>query len=69
MLHIGITSCTFPPWTELFKKNDYEKNDYEKNDYEKNDYEKNDYEKNDYEKNDYDYIRDTVPKAYVYGSF
>ena len=24
VLYIGITSCTFPPWTELFKKNDYD---------------------------------------------
>ena len=24
MLHIRITSCTFPPWTEMSKKNDYE---------------------------------------------
>ena len=23
VLHIGITSCTFPPWTEMSKKNDY----------------------------------------------
>ena len=23
VLHIGITSCTFPPWTEISKKNDY----------------------------------------------
>ena len=22
-LHIGITSCTFPPWTEISKKNGY----------------------------------------------
>ena len=21
--HIGITSCTFPPWTEMSKKNGY----------------------------------------------
>ena len=21
VLHIGITSCTFPPWTEMSKKN------------------------------------------------
>ena len=25
VLHIGITSCTFPPWTEMSKKNDHEK--------------------------------------------
>ena len=25
VLHIGITSCTFPPWTEMSKKNNYEK--------------------------------------------
>ena len=24
VLHIGITSCTFPPWTEKSKKNGYE---------------------------------------------
>ena len=24
MLHVGITSCTFPPWIEMCKKNDYE---------------------------------------------
>ena len=24
VLHIGITSSTFPPWTEMSKKNDYE---------------------------------------------
>ena len=24
MLHIGITSCTFPPWAEMSKKNGYE---------------------------------------------
>ena len=24
VLHIGITSCTFPPWTEMSKKNNYE---------------------------------------------
>ena len=24
VLYIGITSCTFPPWTELSKKNDYD---------------------------------------------
>ena len=24
VLQIGITSCTFPPWTEMSKKNDYE---------------------------------------------
>ena len=24
VLYIGITSCTFPPWTEMSKKNDYE---------------------------------------------
>ena len=24
VLHIGITSCTFPPWTDMSKKNDYE---------------------------------------------
>ena len=24
VLHIGITSCTFTPWTEMSKKNDYE---------------------------------------------
>ena len=29
VLYIGITSCTFPPWTELFKKNDYHY-DYDK---------------------------------------
>ena len=23
VLHIGITSCTFSPWTEMSKKNDY----------------------------------------------
>ena len=23
VLHIGITSCTFPPWTEMSKKNNY----------------------------------------------
>lgn len=23
VLHIGITSCTFPPWKEMSKKNDY----------------------------------------------
>ena len=23
VLHIGITSCTFPPWTEMSKKNGY----------------------------------------------
>ena len=23
VLHIGITSCTFPPWTEVSKKNGY----------------------------------------------
>ena len=23
VLHIGITSCTFPPWTEMSKKNRY----------------------------------------------
>ena len=28
MLYIGITSCTFPPWTELSKKNHYDY-DYE----------------------------------------
>ena len=26
VLYLGITSCTFPPWTEMSKK----KNDYEK---------------------------------------
>ena len=25
VLHIGITSCTFPPWTEMSKKNRYER--------------------------------------------
>ena len=25
VLHIGITSCTFPPWAEMSKKNRYEK--------------------------------------------
>ena len=24
VLYTGITSCTFPPWTEMSKKNDYE---------------------------------------------
>ena len=24
VLYIGITSCTFAPWTEMSKKNDYE---------------------------------------------
>ena len=24
VLHIGITSCTFLPWTEMSKKNEYE---------------------------------------------
>ena len=24
VLHIGISSCNFPPWTEMSKKNDYE---------------------------------------------
>ena len=24
VLHIGITSCTFPPWTEMSQKNNYE---------------------------------------------
>ena len=24
VLNIGITLCTFPPWTEMSKKNDYE---------------------------------------------
>ena len=24
VLHIGITSCNFPPWTEMSKKNRYE---------------------------------------------
>ena len=24
VLHIGITSCTFPPWTEMSKKNDFD---------------------------------------------
>ena len=24
VLHVGITSCTFPPWTEMSKKNNYE---------------------------------------------
>ena len=24
VLHIGITSCTFPPWTEMSKKNRYD---------------------------------------------
>ena len=24
VLHLGITSCTFPPWTEMSKKNDYD---------------------------------------------
>ena len=24
VLYIGITSCNFPPWTEMTKKNDYE---------------------------------------------
>ena len=24
VLHIGITSCTFPPWTEMSKKYEYE---------------------------------------------
>ena len=24
VLYIGITSCTFPPWTELSKKNYYD---------------------------------------------
>ena len=24
VLHIGITSCTFPPWAEMSKKNRYE---------------------------------------------
>ena len=28
VLHIGITSCTFPPWTEMSKK----KNEYEAED-------------------------------------
>ena len=23
VLHIGITSCTFPPWTKMSKKNGY----------------------------------------------
>ena len=23
VLHIGITSCTFPPWTEMSKENGY----------------------------------------------
>ena len=23
VLHIGITSCTFPPWTEMPKKSGY----------------------------------------------
>ena len=23
VLHIGITSCTFPPWTEMSKKKDF----------------------------------------------
>ena len=25
VLYVGITSCTFPPWTEMSKKNEYEK--------------------------------------------
>ena len=29
VLHIGITSCTFPPWTEMSKKNRYELGMYE----------------------------------------
>ena len=24
VLHIGITSCTFPPWAEMSKKNRYD---------------------------------------------
>ena len=28
VLHVGITSCTFPPWTEMCTRNDYE-NDYD----------------------------------------
>ena len=24
VLHIGITSCTFPPWTEMSKRNRYD---------------------------------------------
>ena len=24
VLHIGLTSCTFPPWTEMSKKNSYD---------------------------------------------
>ena len=24
VLHIGLTSCTFPPWTEMPKKNYYD---------------------------------------------
>ena len=24
VLHIGITACTFPPWTEMSKKNRYD---------------------------------------------
>ena len=24
VLHIGITSCTFPPWTEMSQKNRYD---------------------------------------------
>ena len=24
VLHIEISSCTFPPWTEMSKKNDYD---------------------------------------------
>ena len=27
VLHIGITSCTFPPWTEMSKKNRYDDDD------------------------------------------
>ena len=27
VLHIGITSCTFPPWTEMSKKNSYDNYD------------------------------------------
>ena len=26
VLHVGITSCTFPPWTEISKKNRSENN-------------------------------------------
>jgi len=35
VLHIGLTSCTFPPWTEMPKKNYYDY-DYENQEKSKN---------------------------------